>query len=432
MVTLLLFFFLATSQEVGLRGPLDLKAFVESPTPWYPNQEGKFLYQIRYRGKIQLTAEDLPLLNPAEGFEKVGDKIIEERDELDYRVQEISQKVRPIEGGTFILPASHIEGYLYAIKEGKIIPYQKIKSELPLFKVDVTPFPQEGRPPFFNGSVGEFTFDLTPISIGDWITFQWKVKGNGVDSLVFPPLNCEPGLAGFFHLDDLPIKITGTGNERTFTFRLAPLIPGIEEVPPLSWSALDPTNGKYITWKSSPFPLPANPLPPLTKHTYPKDQLPPLRLLNPTANELLEKGEIPLSLLVLQREWRSRPWDRTISYEIHSLESRAGLPLSPFPLYDLITTFFRWLILPLVIFALWKRSLTLAALSLLITLFLLSPWGQEHRAIVLSPVFPKEGSFSPFLSGETVKILKSEGDFALIASKKQVGTVPLSSIIAIK
>jgi|GEM_PF-3221395 len=437
VICLFLSIFLATqATEIGLQQPLELKAYLDAPKPWYPMQEGKILYQIRYQGKIQLTEEQLPLLEPGKGFEKVGDKVIENYDELNYSVQNISQKLRPTKSGHIIFAPSHVEGFLYEIRAGNIVQTGKVHADLPAYEVDVATFPLEGQPAGFNGSVGSFQFSLdrngqtqTPTQVGDWITLTWNVEGPDLSGLRLPNIACLPGIVGFFRLNDLPITVTENGNKRSYTFQIAPLVPGIQEIPPLAWSFFDPKTEKYSTWKSRPIPLKAPSQTPSVKKIYPHEELPLLSTPNEKANILLEEGEIPLSLLQLQRAWRRAPWSREIPASIHAIEERAGLPLSDFPLYSFILRGLLWLLLPFTAYALWKRSIPLLISAFVLSLFLL--WGHEKEGIILTSTMPVQGSATPFLAGETVKIHSEKNGLVLVSSKRQIGQIDRSALIDI-
>ncbi len=433
-MVILLFAFFLMAQEVGLQQPLELKAYLDAPSPWFPTQEGKILYQIRYQGKIQLTDEQLPMLDPKRGFEKVGDKVVEDFKELNYNVQNIYQKIRPTQSGHYVFPPSHVEGFLYEIRAGNIIPTGTVKSDLPAYEVNIAAFPVEGQPPNFNGSVGSYSFSLErighgPTQIGDWITLAWTAEGADRSGLRIPNISCLPGIVGFFRLNDLPIEISESGDKRTYTFQIAPLVAGITEIPSLSWSVYDPKKSSYTTWKSSTIPLTNLPLANRPSATYPSRPLAPLVVSNQSANELLQKGEIPLALLQLHRVWLEQPWSHEIPESIHAIEERAGLPLSDFPFYPFLLSVFRWLLLPFTFYALWRKSIPLLAGAFILSLFLL--WEKETEAVVLTSSLPHQEAAAPFLAGETVRVLSSEGDSVLISSKGQIGLIPRRALIDI-
>jgi len=434
VIFLLAFLLAATATEVGLQEPLELKGYLDAPKPWFPGQAGRILYQIKYRGKIQLTDEQLPMLDPEKGFEKVGDKVIEEHTELNYNVQNIYQKIRPTQSGHFVFPPSRIEGFIYEIRAGNIVPTSIVKSDLPQYEVDVTPFPTEGQPPLFNGSVGSFDFALNRVGeaatqAGDWITLAWSAKGPELSGLRLPNLACLPGLVGFFRLNDLPIVVSQNEDTKTFTFQISPLVSGITEIPSLSWPVYDPKKNSYFTWKSAPIPLTNLPLTPRQVPLYPSKPLYPLVLPDKTSNQLLQEGEIPLALLVLHREWRNQPWSFALPKSIHAIEERAGLPLSDFPLVSFILKALQWLLIPFTLFALWKRSIPLLATALALSIFLL--WWKETEAVVLSSYLTKQDSSFPFLAGEIVKVHSEDENGVLISSKKQIGYISRRALIDI-
>ena len=147
-----------------MQGPLILKAEIVGIVPLYPGQRAKMIYQIYFKGTINLTKEVLPLLD-AKGLRKVGGIDIQENKSGDYDVQIISQEIEAISPGTLVFGPSIIEGNLYQYVSGQIEPSQTlIRSDLPSMSLEILPFPEQGKPPSFNGTIGLFSYEFILLS----------------------------------------------------------------------------------------------------------------------------------------------------------------------------------------------------------------------------------------------------------------------------
>lgn len=278
LIALLLFFTPVLAQP---KQDLFLEAYLETKGEWYPGQEAHVTYRIWYKGEIAIIQEELPLLDIS-GLEKIGDKVFYEYNEAPFSIQEITQKYRALRPGTFEVGPSLLEGVRYTIEGGQKKPIPpKILTKTPPYSVTITPFPEEGKPKNFNGSIGTGTFEMVPPTtkqtrVGDWITFSILGKGFDEESvLVAPRLDCLPGFAGFFK-QHTPIDTS----DHTFTFKILPINSLQNEIPPILWTLFNPQTKKYSTFKTDPFPieivdqLPVIPIQPIELHLN-HDSAPP-------------------------------------------------------------------------------------------------------------------------------------------------------------
>ena len=250
------------SSTSGNDSVLEVDAQIVGNPPFYPGQHFKLQYTYYYVGDIELIKEQLPLLE-AKGLVKIGQKSIEDGEKDGVSIRRISQEVRSSQPGKYTFPASEIEGYGYQLDAlGNKISKILLKSNIPEMTVEISPFPKEGKPASFNGSYGQFDFQvkmLTPeeIHVGDKLTLQLTFSGTTEDwSIVqMPELCCQPGFSGFFEFPDLPPQIEMGTNSKTFTLDLRPLSPFIQAVPRIQFSFFDPTQSKYFVKNSSLIPL---------------------------------------------------------------------------------------------------------------------------------------------------------------------------------
>jgi hypothetical protein len=257
-----------TSPNQTAKAPpfLQLKTYVGGPEELYPGQQIIIGYRYFYTGNIDTTQEVIPLLD-AEGFTKIGDKVITERELNGMSVQQITQKIEAKQPGSFTFGPSLLEGYAYESDSGrKVYAQEKISSSAPAVVLRVSPFPEDGKPPSFNGAIGNFTWTVklispTTVHTGDEIELAIDAKGDGnLDSVKLPELCCQPGMSGLFSLSDLPPVGEVKGDTKHFDVKLRPLSTSIKAVPQLEFSHFNPTTKKYVLYHSDPIPLSVIPL----------------------------------------------------------------------------------------------------------------------------------------------------------------------------
>lgn len=244
---------------------LKLEADAGSGKSLYPGQKSKFTYRYFYNTNISLTREQLPLLE-AEGFLKFGDKESKDYTENNLSVREISQTVEAIKPGNFSFGPSIIEGYAYTQNSKGQPSYStsKLVSEVPEVTVKVLPFPEKGKPPFFNGAIGDFDFMTTLASspnmrVGDEINLNIDISGKGdIKGVSLPDISQQPGFYGFFRMSDLPPVGIVDGDTKHFVISIRP-IAQVEEIPSIIFSFFNSATGEYKTLKSKPIPIKVKP-----------------------------------------------------------------------------------------------------------------------------------------------------------------------------
>lgn len=227
-------------------------SFIGTP-PIYPGQKITMFYRYYFNTNIELTEENLPLLE-APGFRKIGSRDIKDSEQGGYSVREITQEVVATKPGKYDFPAAVVEGYLYRMDDYGVRQYQKPKLHVETLPVSITinPFPDTGRPTSFNGSVGAFSGikaslnSPSSIAIGDKITLAVDLTGTeGLEAAQLPDLCCQPGFSGIFQTSDLPPTEKVEGNTKHFEVELRPLTDAIKAIPVIEFSYFDPKTQTY-------------------------------------------------------------------------------------------------------------------------------------------------------------------------------------------
>lgn len=252
----------AKAREVATAASLRLEAGIAGPASLYPGQRTKLYYRYFYSGDIDLTVEQLPLLD-AKGLIKIGEKEIKDYTQGELSVSEIGQEVEGVTAGDYVFGPSLIEGYAYSIDAlGKHIPSaDKLTSSAPAVTVTVLPFPTKGQPLSFNGAVGKFEFKVTLQSagerkVGEELALVIDISGQGnLRNVPLPSIARQPGFSGFFRFSDLPPVVTISEGVKQSLVRLRPLTADIKEIPSIEFSFFDPDTGRYTVLHSPPLPL---------------------------------------------------------------------------------------------------------------------------------------------------------------------------------
>lgn len=243
---------------------LKLEAVVTGGTqPFYPHQRFNFVYKYLYNGNIDLTEEHLPLLT-AEGFHKIGD--VQVRDEIvdNRNLHEVTQVVEAIKPGQFSFGPSYIQGLPYTEDSlgKKTYAQKKLRSEAPIVNVKVDPFPETGKPPSFNGAIGQYIYKVammspTTVSVGDKVLLNIELTGNPqhIENVPLPEVCCIPGISGLFKMSDLPPASVVRGPTKQFQVELRPLSTQIKEIPNIEFSSFNPETKSYTVQQSDPIPL---------------------------------------------------------------------------------------------------------------------------------------------------------------------------------
>lgn len=217
--------------------------------------------------------EDLP---PPRNF-------VESVNGTSYRVTEIKTALFPTKTGKIVVPPAFLK---IRVEDFNTDPFnndffnqffagggREYELKTNSIEILVSPLPQEKRPQDFSGGVGSFkisaSIDKSKTSVGEPVTLTVSIEGSGNIKSFSDPL--FPAFTGFrkydtassLNLDKSKGRVEGS---KVYKMILVPLTSGIQTIPPIAFSFLDPATRNYKTIKTNPIPLdikpgkPSNPL----------------------------------------------------------------------------------------------------------------------------------------------------------------------------
>ena len=240
-----------SQDDLATPASLNLKALVDGPVSIHPGQQTILVYQISFRGNIDLTKSTLPFIH-TDKLKRIGDPVITDFQEGETSHQKISQLVEATSIGTFFLGPSSIEGYSYDYSLGeKKYHAQLLKSVAPKIKIEVLPFKSAKKPKSFNGAIGKILSQAKLLSshevtLGQSMTLEIIISGvSNIAEFELLDLNCQPGFSGNFSFDPLSIKTKTAKNQKTYIFDIKPLNSLAYEIPAFHFSSFDVATNKY-------------------------------------------------------------------------------------------------------------------------------------------------------------------------------------------
>lgn len=288
-----------------------LHPFIDGKLPLYVGQQITVGYKIFFNGNIELTKQNLPLLE-AEGFKKIGGDRIGDVTEGPLSAREIRQKIEAVKPGTFTFGPSHLEGYLYST--GEQVKGEVVTAEAAAETIIVLDFPKEQKPPSFNGSLGEnidFTVSLLTqphMSVGDKCVLSLLfTSSQKLANIKLPDICCQPGFPGFFELDDIPALPVEKNGSLTFSVTLRPLTAHMREVPSIEFAYFNPEKKMYELRKSKEIPIQLIPLPNRQLKISSETSLEREKIVWPPATSVAPAIEIH-TIYVLNRGDLSNTW----------------------------------------------------------------------------------------------------------------------------
>ncbi len=203
----------------------------ESPTPRFPT----------FRGFFVETPQKRPLYT-----QEIRGKTfwVEEHTRRLYPQQKIGQIV--------LAPAE----LLLPLPQGR-----KTLKTKPL-TLTVQPIPETGRPPHFNGAIGEYQISAEIergwIEAGHELMLTVRISGQGNIQTVTPPT--LPRIAGVMVSRAEPFEVI-TSTSRAYVYALTPVRKGIFRIPAIEYTCFDPIRAVYTTTQTLPIPVSVRPHP---------------------------------------------------------------------------------------------------------------------------------------------------------------------------
>lgn len=245
-------FEVSTAEKKKEGAQLILKAYADPSTPVYPGQTLRLMYRYIFNTPLQLTKEELPLLD-AQGFKKVGSLEVQEIQEGEWSVREVAQRVEAVAPGSFSFPPSRVVGKTSAGEE--------LEATAPSMTLEVLSWKGERAPACFTGAIGDsFTVSAErvgqgPVEVGESVKVAVAIQGSSTTPVKMPDLRCLPGFSGTFALSDLPPEKQGG----RFIVTLRPLTAAVDQIPPIRFAYYSPSQQNFVEIASSPIPLSITP-----------------------------------------------------------------------------------------------------------------------------------------------------------------------------
>jgi len=129
-------------------------------------------------------------------------------------------------------------------------------------KIQVLPLPEAGKPPDFNGAVGQFqlnsTIDKEQLMANDAVTLKTTLSGSGNLKLVEPVRPVFPPDIEVYDpkvIEHISTKVLGVTGSKTFEYLLVPRHAGNYEIPAFRFSYFDPKKKVYRSLESQAYTL---------------------------------------------------------------------------------------------------------------------------------------------------------------------------------
>ncbi len=186
------------------------------------------------------------------------------RDFFVEKLQKVPTYTQQIRGRTF-----WVEAYthkLYPKKAGQIVivpaelllplprGHKTLKTK-PL-TLTVQPIPETGRPPHFEGAIGEYQISAEIergwVEVGRALTLTVRISGHGNIQTVVPPT--LPPIAGVMVSGPNLMEVT-TATSRIYAYVLTPARTGALRIPAIKYAYFDPSRAVYATTETTPIPL---------------------------------------------------------------------------------------------------------------------------------------------------------------------------------
>lgn len=236
-----------------------LESAIEARDTIFPGQRFALIYRIYYQQDIETSLRQLPVPT-GQSFRAIGGQAVENYRSGGFYIQEIRQELEALIPGEYKIGPAVIEGYIYEqdFFGRRILKQPRLRAEADPLTVKVEAFPENDRPPSFNGAVGNFSIQARllsnyQVSVGDKMELEVTIYGEGqVESVNLPDIGRQTNFKGRFRLSDLPPTGEHEGQSKRFIVELRPLGVGIDSIPPIQFSFFDPRAKVYRTTRSEP------------------------------------------------------------------------------------------------------------------------------------------------------------------------------------
>ena len=143
------------------------------------------------------------------------------------------------------------------------VQYKRFAVSAQPLKLSVLPLPQQDKPAWFYGLVGQYTISAaaapTKASVGDPITLTIKIGGNYLKPVQWPELEKIAGLSENFKMPSQKSSPTVENGFKIFTQTIRPANDKVTEIPSIPLAYFDADKGQYVIAKTDPIKLEVSP-----------------------------------------------------------------------------------------------------------------------------------------------------------------------------
>ena len=246
-----------TYMDVSTNAIHQIEAEVDISEP-YLNAPLTYTFRYLYTTVLPTREPPTPRLPTFSGF------FVETPQERPLYTQEIRGKTFWVEEHTRTLYPHQKTGQIVLAPAELLLPLpqgQKILKTKPL-TLTVQPIPETGRPPHFNGAIGEYQISAEIargwIEAGHELMLTVRISGQGNIQTVTPPT--LPRIAGVMVSRATPFEVI-TSTSRAYVYALTPVRKGIFRIPVIQYAYFDPIRAVYATTQTPPIPVSVRPHP---------------------------------------------------------------------------------------------------------------------------------------------------------------------------
>jgi len=177
----------------------------------------------------------------------------------EYFVYTLRREIEPQRGGRWTFPACTVKGVFATARSARGLSGEQIYALSNSLDLDVDDVPEQGRPDWYSGAVGEKFVIGARVRpdrgrVGDPLTLSVTVDGRGnLEDVGAPDYSEFEPLSSAFRIEK-PVAESIAG-ARVFTYVLRPFDASVTAVPSLPFSYFDLERGRYATLHTEELPI---------------------------------------------------------------------------------------------------------------------------------------------------------------------------------
>ena len=238
-----------------------VEAEVDTAEP-YLNAPFTYTFRYLYTAVLPTPESPMPRLPEFRGF------FVEKLKKAPLYTQQIRGRTFWVEEYTHKLYPNMKPGEIVLAPTELLLPvpqgHKTLKTKSLTLKVQ--PIPEIGRPPHFNGAIGEYQISAEVergwVEAGNVLTLTIRISGHGnIQTIIGPDPPTIPGVmvSGPPHVKRHTEHINPTG--RVYTYALTPVRTGAFRIPAIKFAYFNPSRAVYATTETLPIPISVRPNP---------------------------------------------------------------------------------------------------------------------------------------------------------------------------